>query len=154
MIAISRATLSDLQLLTELEVQLFSSDIISRRQFKYLLTQANSIVVKAESGGTFSGYMVLLKRRNTRSLRIYSLGVAAHARNQGVAQKFFSHAEQEARNHHCNRLTLEVAINNESAVKLYRKIGYIEYGQKANYYEDGRTALLFHKKIPLSEITQ
>lgn len=151
MIAISRATLSDLQLLTELEVQLFSSDIISRRQFKYLLTKANSIVVKAESGEKFIGYMVLLKRRNSRSLRIYSIGVATHARNQGVAGKFLSCAEQEARNHECNRLTLEVAVNNESAIKLYRKADYIEYGQKPNYYEDGCTALLFHKKIPLSE---
>jgi ribosomal protein S18 acetylase RimI-like enzyme len=154
MIVISPVTMSDLQLLIELEVQLFSSDIISRRQFKYLLTKANSIVVKAESDETFLGYMVLLKRRNSRSLRIYSLGVAAYARNQGVAQKFMSYAEQEAKNHHCNRLTLEVAINNESAVKLYKKIGYIAYGQKANYYEDGCTALLFHKKIPLSEIAR
>ena len=154
MIAISRATLSDLQLLTELEVQLFSSDIISRRQFKYLLTKANSIVVKAESDEIFIGYMVLLKRRDSRSLRIYSIGVATRARNQGVAQKFLSYAEQAARNHECNRITLEVAVNNESAIKLYRKAGYIEYGQKANYYEDGCTALLFHKIIPLSEISR
>ncbi|MGB3222691.1 MAG: N-acetyltransferase [Desulforhopalus sp.] len=154
MIAISPVTMSDLQLLTELEVQLFSSDIISRRQFKYLLTQANSIVVKAESDETFSGYMVLLKRRNSRCLRIYSIGVATHARNQGVAGKFLIYAEQEAQNHHCHRLTLEVAVNNESAIKLYRKAGYIAYGQKVNYYEDGCTALLFHKNFPLSEITR
>lgn len=154
MIAISPATLSDLQLLTELEVQLFSSDIISRRQFKYLLTKANSIVVKAESDGIFIGYMVLLKRKNSSSLRIYSLGVAAYARNQGAAQKILSHAEQEAKSHQCNRLTLEVAVNNESAVRLYRKAGYREYGQKPNYYEDGCTALLFHKKLSLSEIAR
>ncbi len=154
MIAISPVTIFDLHLLTELEVQLFSSDIISHRQFKYLITKANSIVVKAESDEIFSGYMVLLKRRNSSGLRIYSLGVAEYARNQGVAQKFLSYAEQEAQRNHCNRLTLEVAVNNESAVRLYRKAGYIEYGQKENYYEDGCTALVFHKKIPLPEISR
>ncbi len=154
MIAITPATLHDLQSLSELEDQLFSSDRISRRQFKYLLTKANSIVIKAESAGTIFGYMVLLKRKNSRNLRIYSIGVATYARNQGVAGRLLGFVEQAAKEHHCSRLTLEVCMENESAIKLYRKAGFTEYGRKMNYYEDGCTALLFHKIIPLSEIAQ
>ncbi len=153
MIAISPTTLHDLQTLIELEEELFSCDRISRRQFKYLLTRANSIVVKAESAGTILGYMVLLKRKRSRNLRIYSIGVAAHARNQGVAGKLLDFMEQAAREHKRDRLILEVCIDNEPAIKLYRNYGFVEYGRKINYYEDGCTALLFHKLIPLSEIS-
>ena len=151
MIAIIPATPYDLQRLTELEEQLFSSDRISRRQFRYLLTRANSIVVKAESVETLLGYMVLLKRKNSRNLRIYSIGVATHARNQGMAGKLLNYVEEMARHHQRNRLILEVCIHNESAIRLYKNVGFIEYDRKTNYYEDGCTALLLHKIIPLSE---
>jgi ribosomal protein S18 acetylase RimI-like enzyme len=151
MLAITPATPYDLQRLTELEEQLFSSDRISRRQFRYLLTRANGIVIKAESVETLQGYMVLLKRKNSRNLRIYSIGVAPHARNQGMAGRLLSYVEETARHHQRNRLILEVCMHNESAIRLYKNAGFIEYGRKINYYEDGCTALLLHKIIPLSE---
>jgi ribosomal protein S18 acetylase RimI-like enzyme len=148
MIAITPATLHDLQSLTELEGQLFSSDRISRRQFRYLLTRANSIAVKAEAGGRLLGYLVLLRRKTSRTLRIYSIGVGAYARNQGVAASLLGYAEQVAVQQRCNRLSLEVCQDNEAAIKLYKKAGFIECGQKKNYYEDGCTALLLQKPLP------
>lgn len=154
MTAISPANPDDLPLLSELEEQLFASDRISHRQFKYLLTKANSIVVKAGSVEICLGYMVLLKRKNCRNLRIYSIGVARHARRQGLALRFIKYAEQVARNRHYNRLTLEVCEHNESALKMYKSAGFVEYGKKTNYYEDSCNALLLHKILSLPESTK
>ena len=147
MIVISPATSSDVQFLIQLEEQLFISDRISRRQFLYLINKGNSIVVKAEMDGSFVGYMVLLKRSNSKRLRLYSLAVARQARKQGVAALLLQFAEQAAVVHHCNKLTLEVSWQNDSAIALYRSAGFSQYGIKENYYEDGCTALLFHKKL-------
>ena len=147
MVAITPATLVDLHRLIELEGQLFSSDRISNRQFKYLLAKANSIFVKAEHLDHILGYMVLLKRKNSRGLRIYSVGVSESARKQGVGRRLLTYAEHLTTLHCCTRLTLEVCEHNAAAIQLYSNFGFSVFGQKVNYYQDGCTALLLKKTI-------
>lgn len=145
------ADLGDLPHLTALENQSFSCDRISRRQFRYLMTKANSIIVKAVHHGTLAGYMVLLKRKNSRKLRIYSISVALSARKQGIGRELLAHAEKLATTCHCCQLTLEVCEHNSSALQLYRDAGFHQYGLKKNYYEDGCTALLLKKNIVVED---
>lgn len=147
MIVITPATAADLPRLTELENRIFVSDRISVRQFRYLLTKANAIFLKAEQADELLGYMVLLKRRTSRRLRIYSIGVADSARKQGIARRLIACAEQLAREHHKAVITLEVCEKNEAAVRLYLDSGFSLFGRKAGYYEDGCSALLLRKKI-------
>lgn len=151
MTAIVPAELGDLPHLIALEDQSFSCDRISPRQFRYLMTQANSIIVKAVHHDALAGYMVLLRRKNSRKLRIYSIGVALSARKQGIGRELLAHAEKLARTCHCSELTLEVCEHNSSARQLYNNAGFHQYGLKENYYEDGCTALLFDKKIVIKD---
>lgn len=137
----------DIPQLTTLENHSFTSDRISRRQFRYLLTRANATIVKAVHNGVLAGYMVLLRRKNSRKLRIYSIGVAFSARKQGIGRKLLAHAEKLAISCRCRQLTLEVCEYNIPAKLLYSDRGFHQYGLKKNYYEDGCTALLFHKNI-------
>ncbi|MBU1233617.1 MAG: GNAT family N-acetyltransferase [Proteobacteria bacterium] len=144
---IAPADLGDIPQLTALEEQSFSCDRISRRQFRYLMTKANSIVVKAEHNGMLTGYMVLLRRKTSRKLRIYSIGVTPSARNQGIARTMITYAEEMATKNNCCKLTLEVCEHNSAAVQLYKNTGFHQYGLKKNYYEDGCTALLLQKNL-------
>lgn len=41
---------------------------------------------------------------------------------------------------------LEVHIENDPALTLYRKLGFHEQGSRVNYYHDGKAALLFEYK--------
>lgn len=150
MIKISPVTLADRGDLIRLENELFSCDRISPRQFRYLINRANSIVVKVEQEKTILGYMILLQRSNSSKLRLYSIAVAPWARKLGVAKHLLDHAEQVAVQHHYSVIILEVCENNASATQLYRSAGFIKYGEKPGYYEDGCTALLFVKQIPSS----
>lgn len=152
MVQIVTAVQEDIPRLTALEKQSFSCDRISRRQFRYLLTKANSIIVKAEYHGTLAGYMVLLKRKTSGKMRIYSIGVAHAARKQGVARGMLAYAEEMARKNYCSKLTLEVCAHNWPAVQLYSYAGFRQYGQKKNYYEDDCTALLLEKNISLKDL--
>lgn len=144
----------DLSKLVEIEHQVFSCDRIAHRQFRYLMYKANGIVVKAEFGGRLLGYMILLKRKKSRKLRIYSIGVCAMARKRGIAQKMLIFAEAYAQQHELEQLTLEVCENNHCAIRLYHAAGYRYYGIKKGYYEDGCSALLLRKFVTSGEMTQ
>ncbi len=141
------AQLQDCRRLAELEILLFTCDRISYRQFRYLLTKANALVIKKELGDVLAGYLVLLKRANSTGLRIYSLGVHPDARKRGIARQLLACAEMMAPDHGCDRLTLEVSIDNHPAIDLYRASGFCPCGIKVEYYEDGGTALVMRKRI-------
>lgn len=149
--AIVPAEIKDIPFLAALESQSFSSDKISRRQFRYLLTRANAIVVKAEECGVLVGYMILLKRITSKDLRIYSIAVSTSARRQGAASAMLLHAEERAATYGYRRLTLEVCERNIAALKFYTAAGFCRHGIKTKYYEDGCTALLLHKDISILE---
>lgn len=147
MVEILPATIADLDRLVHLENELFISDRIPRRQFRYLLTKANSIVAKIGQKEKLVGYLVLLKRSNSRRLRIYSIGISREARNRGYGQELVRFAERIAQQNGLQRLTLEVCEHNNTALQLYQKAGFSPYGIKPHYYEDGCNALLLEKEI-------
>lgn len=147
MITLLPASVDDVQQLVSLENELFTSDRISPRQFRYLIRAANSICIKAVESGKILGYMVLLRRRASQKLRLYSIAVAAWARKLGVAKMMLGFAERAATEHGLREITLEVCESNLAAVSLYTSIGFNEYGKKRGYYEDGCTARLFSKHI-------
>lgn len=153
MVQICPATVADLQMLTELENQLFPSDRISRRQFRYLLTKAHGLTVKIEQDGILVGYMVLLQRHSCKNLRIYAIGISPTAQNQGFARRLLACAKETAINNNLSHLTLEVCEHNTAAIQLYTAAGFSRYGKKTTYYEDGCTALLLRKNLLDEDIT-
>ncbi len=150
MAVITLAKLADLRGLIALESEIFESERISARQFRYLVTKANSVVVKVENEGKMLGYMILLKRKKSSRLRIYSIGVAGFSRKSGVATDLLLYAEYQARLLSLTLLTLEVCEHNYPAMQLYSRVGFSLYGKRKEYYEDGCTALLLRKKVALS----
>lgn len=144
---ITPAGSEDIRQLAELEELVFSYDRISRRQFRYLTTKANSIVVKAEYRGDLAGYMVLLRRRTSSKLRIYSLAVVHSLRKRGIARKLLAYAETVALQEQLHQLTLEVCEHNDCAMRLYYYAGFRFCGRKSDYYENGCSALLLGKTL-------
>lgn len=55
---------------------------------------------------------------------ISDVGVAADHQGQGVAQMLMEYAEQWAREHDRERMTLWVAATNERAIHVYEKMGF------------------------------
>ena len=140
-------SLADIDGLVEIENEMFSCDRISPRQFRYLIGRPSSIAVKIELAGQMLGYMILLKRRTSQKLRLYSIAVRTGARHQGLARRLLARAEQLARQQPCSAIVLEVCETNIPALRLYRAIGYHPCGRKAGYYEDGCTAIRLIKPL-------
>jgi ribosomal protein S18 acetylase RimI-like enzyme len=71
---------------------------------------------------------------------IAHLGVDEHFRRQGIAQALLEKAEQDAHALNFTKLVLDVEMNNDKAIALYQKSGFIEadaifYGDKAEKFK-------------------
>ena len=145
--SIRRAVASDIDELLRLEALAFSTDRLSRRSFKRWLRHPGCVFLVSEQGGSLGGYILVILRRGTRLARLYSLAVDPVCRGQGVAADLIRIAEREAREAGALYMRLEVAGNNESAIGLYRKWGYRQFGLYRDYYEDHGDALRMEKCI-------
>ena len=144
---IRKATISDVDQLLQLENKCFDSDQFNKNQFKYLVNKANGFVFVYAAAEKIKGSIILLRRKNAKNLRIYSIAVDPDSQGQGIASKLLAQAEKTAKNHEIKNLTLEVKSTNETAINLYLKSGFKTASVKENYYNDGNAALIMKKEI-------
>jgi ribosomal-protein-alanine acetyltransferase len=144
---IEQAQKADLKEIFRLEQQCFDAEAFSRRQLRYLLEQAKAYFLLTRSGGRISSFMILLKRKNSSGMRLYSIAVNPQFRGQGLAQKLLNEALKRAAADGFKYLTLEVSDKNTPAVKLYLGQGFEVFGERRAYYKNGSTALLMRKTV-------
>ncbi len=144
-IILRKAGLADARMLACMEQRIFGYDLITPRQMRYLLKSKSSEVVVAMMDGAAVGYMVMLKRSGCSVARLYSLGVLPEARKKGVARALLQQCEQLAMASGCNRIHLEVHVNNQPGFMLYLLAGYSLHARKEHYYSDGGDALCLRK---------
>ncbi len=138
---------ADLNALVRLENECFESDRISQRSFRRFLKQPHDILLLAEENNDLLGYGLLLQRRGTRLARLYSLAVSPRARGKGVGRALLTALEDAARETESRFIRLEVRVDNEGAIALYRAEGYRRIGTRPGYYEDGGDALQMEKRL-------
>jgi ribosomal protein S18 acetylase RimI-like enzyme len=144
-----RATSGDAEALAAFEEANFRSDRISPRQWRYQLRQPTIEVWMDEiDGGVLRGVLVLFFRRRSRAARIYSLAVDPAWRGRGIGNALLERAAASARERGCQRLVLEVRVDNEIALGLYRRAGFACLRTLPGYYADGSAALRLEKTLP------
>ncbi|MBN2682776.1 MAG: ribosomal protein S18-alanine N-acetyltransferase [Bacteroidales bacterium] len=146
-ILIEKAEFSDLKEIVDIENASFTTDKFSSRQFAYLLRKSKAKFFKAVSGEKILGYIILLKPKNAKKLRLYSIAVHPNARGKGLAQMLMDKTLETAKKLNCQGIKLEVRPNNLSAISLYKKNGYCEKGKIESYYSDGSEALIMELKL-------
>ena len=72
---------------------------------------------------------------------ILSLGVVPEARRTGVGETLLDCVCSLAQRRHSARVILEVAIDNEAALALYRGKGFARVGRRARYYRRAEQAI-------------
>ena len=66
--------------------------------------------------------------------RILTLDILPHARRLGLASKLMEECERRLSACGCREVYLETAVNNQPALRLYRKLGYEVLGTLPEYY--------------------
>ena len=139
------ARLSDLDALVAMEESVFDYDRMSRRQYRHHLTSDNAIVLVARDGQEILGCGLVFFRAGTRVARLYSLATAPQARGRGVGKRLLAALERKVRERGRARLRLEVRTDNAGAIRLYEKAGYVRYGLRPGYYDNGADAACYEK---------
>ncbi len=141
------ATLNDIDALVAIEESSFETDKLSRRSFRHILSKGKATTLLEVDGETVRGYAMVLFNEGTSLARLYSIAVAPAFRSQGVAKSLLQAAESAALEHDCVAMRLEIRRDNETAIRLYKHVGYKQFGAHKNYYEDHMEALRFEKHL-------
>ena len=115
---------------------------------------ASGMVARSEDDGTVAGFS--LSRVAADECELLSLGVADAHRRCGVGRMLLTAAMAWASAAHAERFFLEVAEDNDAALRLYAGHGLTPVGRRPNYYElkgGGYTAALTMRRLLQSVAT-
>lgn len=141
---------ADLPELLRLESQSFTGDQVSRRSFERWLKKTNNLIAVQPDDldpQRLRGYALVLFHYRGRVARIYSLAVDPDSRGRGLGQRLISVCIEQARQRGYREVRLEVSAGNAVALRLYRKAGFEDSGERSNYYQDGSDAILLRASI-------
>jgi [ribosomal protein S18]-alanine N-acetyltransferase len=142
---------ADLAALLALEHKAFLTDHLSRRSFRNFMTSPNADLIVADDKSEVAGYALVLFRPKSAIARLYSIAAAYAGR--GIGPMLLAASEAAAVRRACDTLRLEVHEKNASAIRRYRKSGYVLFGRHLAYYDDRGDALRFEKRIGAQQST-
>lgn len=147
-VATRRARADDVKPIVALETRAFASDRLTARSLRdFLKSPSATVLVAEDEAGNLLGYALVRFRRATSVARLYSIAVAEGVRGQGIGERLLKAAEDEARRRGGLFMRLEVRAGNTSAIALYQRLGYREFGRHLDYYEDHAEAIRLEKRI-------
>lgn len=107
----------------------------------------------SEDDGAILGHVDLRARPESCAAHrcLLGMGVASSARRQGLGQRLLSHAcDWAAHDAALEWLDLQVLAENQAAIALYRRAGFITTGQTADMYRiDGKSIGLINMTLAL-----
>lgn len=110
--------------------------------------EAGSLGWVFEISGRIVGFILqLIQGEETHILNIC---VDPEYQHQGLGQQLLEKALEESKIKGAHLAYLEVRISNRKAISLYKKMGFMQIGERKNYYiaETGReNALIFAKDL-------
>ncbi len=137
---IRKAVASDVAKLYKLEQELFTDKNfpLSKASFSYHIK--NNLIYLAEIDGNIAGYALTLIKR--RYAKIYSIGVSELYRGKKVALNLLEIVHGELLSVNFDKIVLEVRIDNERAITLYKNFGFTVKKELKAFYLDGCNAYL------------
>jgi len=142
----------DFSRLLEIDQSCFIEGIAySKEEMRYFLGVPTSITLVGLQDEEIMGFVIADRFRPRRSLRsvgkIITIDVAPAAQHSGMGTLLMSSVEGELKSVGCDYVSLEVAVDNEPALRFYKKHGYSVLKVLPRYYLDSIDGLLLGKKL-------
>ncbi len=143
---------ADFERLLKIDQTCFTTGIAySEVEMLYFLSMPLAITLVGARGANIEGFIIanrLRSRRSPRSVgKIITIDVAPEAQHGGLGSLLISGAEAELQQAGCDYVSLEVAVDNEPALKFYKKHAYSVLKVLPRYYLDSIDGLLMGKKL-------
>ena len=145
-------TLQDFDRLHAIDQECFPPGIAySRRELAYYMKLKNAFTIVAEASGPGSeksdiaGFLVGTRQKGMG--HIVTIDALETYRRNGLGTLLMQSAEERFQQNGCHAVFLEVAVNNEKAIKFYKKLKYFVLKTLPRYYQDGTDAFLMAKRF-------
>ena len=142
-VAIEPASLRDLNALRHVEKVCFPKDAWPLMDLIGVLTFPAVVRLKAMKGKDMVGFIAGDVRRLEGVSWIATVAVLPEFRGRGIGSALIQACEERIS---LNRIRLCVRVSNDTAIRLYEKLGYARVGEWSRYYQDGESALVMEKK--------
>ncbi len=120
----------------------------SRSMFAGELAKPSSICLGAfDPEGNLVGYLIIA--RYVDAWHIMNIAVDPSLQRRGIATTMLEHLFGVTAGDSSRGYTLEVRVSNESAIRLYRRLGFRSRGMRRNYYTDNHEDALIMWKDPV-----
>ena len=115
------------------------------------LPTAATLVAEETKTGAIHGFLVA-DRRSRRGApgcmgRVITIDVVPEQQHLGIGTLLITQAEKELKRGGCDQVVLEVAVNNQRALRFYKKHGYSVLKVLPNYYLDSIDGLMMGKRL-------
>lgn len=139
----------DIPVLVSYEKQLFPYSPWNSAQFKeeFAGIPTTRYMSVAESGYTIVGYCGVFLPAPGVEADILTVAVLPEYRRQGIAKEFMSQIELWSQERGASAMMLEVEHSNESAIELYKSLGYLKISVRMDYYGPGKDAFVMRKEF-------
>jgi ribosomal protein S18 acetylase RimI-like enzyme len=102
------------------------------------LKQAGDYLAAVLPDGRIVGKIGIRYDEHPGAGTVFQFDVVEDLRNKGIGTALIGRAEQVIRDHGCDRVTLGVEESNDGAIRLYRRLGYQEFGtEPAEWDQEG-----------------
>ena len=145
-IAVRGAGPLDLARIAELEAASFSHPWPEAELVRELAHPATLLLVARAGDGPIAGYALFHQAAGEAEL--LRLGVAPGERGRGTGRMLVEAGLRRLADRGTTLCHLEVRVDNEPALALYRRLGFRPVGVRSGYYRDGTDALVFSRSLP------
>jgi ribosomal protein S18 acetylase RimI-like enzyme len=142
-LSITAATLRDLRPVLRLERVCFGADAWPLLDVMSALVWPGGVRLKAATGTRLIGLAIAEPAWRDGVSMIASIGVDPEFRRQGVGSELLKRCETLLPG---NIIRLTVRVDNEPAIRMYERFGYVLCSRLTNYYRDGQAGLVMEKK--------
>ena len=137
----------DIPVLVSYEKLLFPYSPWNSAQFKEELAGIPStrFMSVAEADNTIIGYCGVFLPAPGVEADILTVAVLPEYRRQGIAKEFMRQIEEWSQGRGASAMMLEVEYTNESAIELYKSLGYMKISVRMDYYGPGKDDFVMRK---------
>ena len=139
----------DLDAIEEIERRAYPTPW-SRSMFAGELSKPSGICLGAFQGEDMLGYLIVA--RYVDAWHVMNVAVDEPFRGRGVASQMLEQLFERTDDDFERGYTLEVRVTNDTAIGLYRRLGFVETGIRRGYYTDNREDALIMWRDPGVEI--
>jgi ribosomal-protein-alanine N-acetyltransferase len=133
----------------------------AREELQWYMQLPQAFTLVSENKGRLAGFVlasiaqVRAKKRGAGGElatiesvgHIITIDVLAKWRRTGIGSKLLTQAEEKLRDEGCRTVLLETGVDNEPAIRFYKKHGYGVMRTLPRYYLDSLDAFLMGKKL-------